>query len=255
MKISASQSQTYQFHRLEILAGLLLTKPKPFFKERAINNRRVKFQRRYVEVTHIISSTHLHSADRYHSCGDGRDATTKQPISSAAGKQTPACSLPRTDGQTDPHTVQIIRVAHCYSSFHWHADKPLHMPATMASAEDWRAPTGSSSLWQKFCCLDLQWATLELAPHHHLITGERNRRAGSTQGLMHPLKAWGWHRTKEPCPQWEKLHHFQQQYQLYSTNANSISAKYKLQIDIIDAGTSIFLTLNTLRNCMKDAFL
>lgn len=61
MKISASQSQTYQFQRLEILSELLLTKPRPFLKkERAINNREDKLQRRrYVEVTRVTSSTHL----------------------------------------------------------------------------------------------------------------------------------------------------------------------------------------------------
>lgn len=206
--------------------------------------------------------TNLHKADRYHSCDNGRDTTLnslKQPISSAAGKQAPSCSLPCTDRQTDSYTwkmvhmVQMTRVAHCYSEFHWRVGEPWHIP--MASAEDWRAPAGSSSLWQKFCCYVLQWPTLELAPHHHLITGERNHRAGSTQGSMHPLKAWGWHCTKGPCPQWEKLHPFQQQYQLYSMNANSMNAKYKLQIDIIDGGATIFfLTLNILRNCMKDAF-
>lgn len=50
--------------------------------------------------------TYLHNADRYHSCGDSRDTTTKQPISSAAGKQAPSCRLPCTDRQTD-------RLLHC----------------------------------------------------------------------------------------------------------------------------------------------
>lgn len=123
-----------------------------FFRERAVNDKGDKFQRESMLRWHM--SCHPPTYPRnagvpllwwqqgYHN----ETAHLFGYRKTLPYSHRPASYL----GQTLT-LVQITAVAHCYSKSHSLVDEPLHMPATTASAKDWRAPTQSSSLCQKFC--------------------------------------------------------------------------------------------------------
>lgn len=108
MKISASQSQTYhQCQRFEILAGLFMSKTRPLQRAGRYMIKQLNFRGKvcWGDTCHVIHPP-ICTMQKYHSYGDRRDTTTKQPISSATGKHyCIATTLQVTlDGQTDPYT-------------------------------------------------------------------------------------------------------------------------------------------------------